>query len=146
MNSSKQFRIVQTRAAGDILPFVLEEKRQVWYLPFPIWRAIKRVGSDYRRGRAEVVRFRNTDEARQYIDRLLAARARYRAEKEARELIKRQQKQQPRIIELVNVPLNAALNAASDPFANSGVRVQPLYASHSTGSGRPELGHSALAS
>lgn len=96
-----EFRIIQTQALSQPLPYEVEELRRVWYLPWPVWRSLQKRARDYQGTRVRTERFRTPQEARLRIEQLVAVRAKRQA-KQQREAAERQQRGQlPRVVEVL---------------------------------------------
>jgi hypothetical protein len=100
-----EFRIIQTRALSQLLPYEVEELRRVWYLPWPVWRPLKKRAKDYNGSHVLTERFRTPQEARVRIEQMGALRAKQQAKRQAsqqRAAAERQQREQlPRVVEVL---------------------------------------------
>jgi hypothetical protein len=94
-----EFRIIQTQPLTEALPFIIQERRQVWYLPWPIWRSIKEWTAKKNTWSAPR-KFQSLDEAHRHIERRQAARAK----RHAQQKYYTRQQELPRVIQLVHVP------------------------------------------
>lgn len=101
-----KFRITQTQALSQPLPYEVEERRRVWYLPWPVWRPLKKWARDYKGSRVLIERFRTPQEARARIEQMVSLRARQQAKRHAhqqRATAERQQREQlPRVVEVLH--------------------------------------------
>jgi hypothetical protein len=96
-----EFRIIQIQPLTEVLPFIVEERRQVWYLPWPVWRPIKEWSSEKSSYWAAPRKFQSIEEARRHIERRQIARAKRKAQQQHYS----QKEQLPRVIQLLKVPM-----------------------------------------
>jgi hypothetical protein len=101
-----EFRIIQTQALSQLLPYEVEERRRVWYLPWPVWRPLKKRAKDYKGSRVLTEqRFRTPQEARIRIEQMMSLRAKQQAKRQAHQqrtaAERRQREQLPRVVEVL---------------------------------------------
>lgn len=96
-----EFRIIQTQPLTEMLPFIIQERRKVWYLPWPVWCPIKEWSAKKSTYRAGPRKFQSLEEARRHIERRQIARAKRQALQEHYT----QQQELPRVIQLLKVPM-----------------------------------------
>jgi hypothetical protein len=100
-----EFRIIQTRPLTSILPYEVEQSRQVWYLPWPIWRSMQeRVFGRDTHQRAPR-RFQTTTEAQHFIEMVMQQYAYKQAEQERGLAEQRQRKHVPRVVQVFSAPV-----------------------------------------
>jgi|GEM_PF-6077831 len=105
-----RFRIIQSQPLTHVLPFEVEECHRVWFLLWPVWRALQERTFTGRRFLTAPHRFQTTQDAQVFIEHLLALRASREAERvrlldEQRQL--RQLRRMPRVVWVVSSPLPA---------------------------------------
>ena len=104
----RDFRIIQTKPLTHMLPYQVEERRRVWYLPWPVWRSLKeRAGERGSAFRANPRRFQSPIEARQCIERRQTKRVRQQAVQDLQQEEQRERRQLPRVVEVLHAPVAA---------------------------------------
>ena len=99
-----EFRIIQTQALTNVMPYEVEEYRQVWYWPRPLWRSVQeRV---FKAGNYRMLprRFQTPNEAQLFTEQLLAVRAVRQAEQDQQQAEQLQRQKLPRVIQVLNPP------------------------------------------
>jgi hypothetical protein len=97
-----EFRIIQSQPDTYPLPYEVEERRRVWYLPWLTWRKMREQVISRYFYKTAVKRFQTPREARHYIEQLLLLRAQRQAEREEAQARQQQQRQFPLVIEVMN--------------------------------------------
>jgi hypothetical protein len=96
-----EFRITQTQALSQLLPYEVEELRRVWYLPWPVWRPLKKRVRGYKGSRVATERFRTPQEARLRIEQMVSLRAKRQASQQRAAAEQQQREQLPRVVEVL---------------------------------------------
>ena len=99
-----EFRIIQTQALTNVLPYEVEEYRQVWYWLRPLWRPVQE--RSFRRGRYRMAprRFQTPGEAKLFTEQLLMLRATRQAEQAQQQEERRQRRHLPRVVQVLGLP------------------------------------------
>jgi hypothetical protein len=100
-----EFRIVQVEPLTHPLPYAVEERRQVWYLPWPTWRFVKEWNSQLWSWRVPMIKFQTPAQARLHIEQRMEMYAKQQLFREQKTEEKQQRQQLPRVIEVLNTPL-----------------------------------------
>jgi hypothetical protein len=99
-----EFRIVQIEPLTHPLPYAIEERRRVWYSPWPRWRLVKEWEGLFGGWRVPLLRFQTPAQARLHIEQRLAAYAYQQLVQEQKKEEKQASKQLPRVIEVLTTP------------------------------------------
>ena len=99
------FRIIQTQALTNVLPYEIEECQRVWYWPRPLWQPVQE--QIFKRGSYRMAprRFQTPNEAQLFTKQLLELRAIRQAERDQQEEERRQRRELPRIIQVLSLPV-----------------------------------------
>ena len=100
----RYFRIIQTRPLTHVLPYEVQERRQLWSLLWPVWRSLKDSSEGYGASRAVPRRFPNTAEARHCIERRQAKWDQQQTLQEQHREELRAERQLPRVVEVLHAP------------------------------------------
>lgn len=96
-----KFRIVQTKPLTYALPYQVEERCRVWFLPWPVWRSLKEREYSGRKYRLTPRHFQSPEEAQVFTEQVLARRASRLAMKARRLDEQRQLQQLPRVVRVL---------------------------------------------
>ena len=99
-----EFRIIQTQALTNVLPYEVEEYRQVWYWLRPLWRPVQE--RSFRRGKYRMSprRFQTPGEAQLFTEQLLVLRATKQAGQDQLREEQRQRRKLPRVVQVLGLP------------------------------------------
>ena len=99
-----EFRIIQTHALTNVLPYEVEECRRVWYWPRPLWRLVQERVFKRDNYRMLPRRFQTPHEAQLFTEQLLVLRAVRQAERDHQQAEQRQRRELPRVIQVLSLP------------------------------------------
>ena len=99
------FRIIQTQALTNVLPYEMEEHRRVWYWPRPLWRPVQERVFKCGNYRMLPRRFQTPNEAQLFTEQLLVLRAVRQAERDQQQAEQRQRRELPRVIQVLSMPV-----------------------------------------
>ena len=99
-----EFRIIQTQALTNVLPYEIEEYRQVWYWLRPLWQPVQERVFKCGNYRMSPRRFQTPNEAQLVAEQLLELRAIRQAERNQQEEGRRQRRELPRVIQVLSLP------------------------------------------
>ena len=99
-----EFRIIQTQALTNVLPYEIEECQRVWYWPRPLWQPVQERVFGRGSHRMSPRRFQTPNEAQVFTEQLLELRAIRQTERNQQEEGRRQRRELPRVIQVLSLP------------------------------------------
>ncbi|GAB3873920.1 hypothetical protein GCM10028824_26330 [Hymenobacter segetis] len=98
-----KFRITQTRPLTNVLPYEVEECRQLWFLPWTVWRPLQERKFTGRSYRMTPRRFQTPQEAQVFTEQMLALRTSQEAEQRRSQDERHQRRQLPRVVQVLHL-------------------------------------------